>query len=76
MERIGRQIRVMPRKVREKFSEMGEEVYDFLYAEDNEQSEGTETDGRMTQEVTGGLGHDQFWYEACKVHQASQHCRT
>ena len=86
MEKIAVKIGVIPLAVRGKFVQARETVHDFQCSEDwgpeEEKSRGKKDGGhrveemkkQATERVTGGLGHDLFWYRVNMIHQASTEC--
>ena len=86
MKKIALNIGVIPSAVRKKFVQVREDVYPFQFSEDlvnqyrkssGEKDGGSrveETKSQATERVTGGLGHDLFWYRVNMIHQASTEC--
>lgn len=72
MERIGKEIGCIPSAVKARFGGIGKKLYAHNIAEDG----GVEAASRTTNEVTGGLGHEIFWYEVSKINRASTKCQT
>ncbi|KAL6717750.1 hypothetical protein ACLMJK_003835 [Lecanora helva] len=86
MERIRTYIGIIPIAVRDKFAQVQESVYDFQCVEDwdNQESQDmsknkgvtAKLQKEATDRVTGGLGHDLFWYEVNKIRKAHTRCRV
>ena len=86
MENIAVMVGVIPLAVRKKFAQARETVRDFQCSEDWDnlyrKSSGKKDGGsrmeelkkQATERVTGGLGHDLFWYRVNMIHQGSTEC--
>lgn len=86
MENIRDKIGIIPFAVRGKFVQVEECVHDFQCVEDwgyedgrgNSMKDGVqkakEKREKASDRMTGGLGHDQFWYEVKKIHRANTEC--
>ena len=74
MHIIGRGAGVIPMALKDKFVETEEIILDFQWAIESGQQRGKELKKSSTENITGGLGHDQFWHRVLMIYEATDEC--
>ena len=74
MQGIGRGAGVIPLVLRGNFAATEEMVLDFQWAKEDEKRRGKDADKAAMKQITGGLGHDLFWYRASTICEATNEC--
>ena len=73
MQGIGRGAGVIPLALRGNFGATEEMILDFQWAKE-EKRRGKEVDKATMKQITGGLGHELFWYRASMICEATNEC--
>ena len=76
MERISSRIGIIPSAVRDRFVAIKVTVHDCQFGEEGGKAGDKAAEKTATEEATGGLGHDQFWYQVSKIHRATIECHV
>ena len=74
MQGIGRGAGVIPLGSRDKFARTEEMILDFQWEKEDEGRRRKEEDKAAMKQITGGLGHDLFWYRASTICEATNEC--